>query len=212
MKMKMNLACLLGLGLLAFQANAEQAVVIDAQTLGVPEAPSGAGANTTVAPSDPKAEVNAANKEQLLKGGKMSPRQRAAVARAEIGDANLQTGAAFLLSNRTKPGVVSLPSGVQYKVLRAGKGIMPLEDSVIRCRYKGTLTDGTIIDKSDTKKPSTLLVTGLLAGMKEAVKLMPIGSKWEIFIPPQLAYGAIGYRGVGPNAVLIYQMEILGIK
>jgi FKBP-type peptidyl-prolyl cis-trans isomerase FklB len=210
--MKMKTVCLLGFCLFALQANAEQSVVIDSQSVGEPAAPSGNGASTGAAPADANVETNAANKEQFLKGGKMSPRERAAVAKAEIGNANIQIGADFLASNKAKPGVVSLPSGVQYKVLRAGKGNMPTEESVIRCRYKGTLIDGTTIDKSDTKKPASLNVKGLLAGLKEAVKLMPTGSKWEIVIPPQLAYGAIGNRGVGPNAVLVYEMEILGIK
>lgn len=209
--MKMKLVCLLCLSLLALQANAEQSVVIDTQSVG--GSPAAAKADATAAvPTDPKAEANATNKEQFLKGGKMSPREKAAVAKAEIGNANIQAGADFLASNKAKPGVVSLPSGMQYKVLRAGKGKMPTEESVVRCRYKGRLIDGTTIDKSDAKKPSSLNVTGLLAGLKEAVKLMPAGSKWEIVIPPQLAYGAIGNRGVGPNAVLIYEMEILGIK
>jgi FKBP-type peptidyl-prolyl cis-trans isomerase len=209
--MKMKFVSLLGICLLALQANAEQSVVIDSQSLGESPAASKAEASTAV-PTDSKAEANAANKEQFLKGGKMSPREKAAVARAEIGNANIQIGADFLASNKAKPGVVSLPSGVQYKVLRAGKGNKPTEESVVRCRYKGMLIDGTTIDKSDTKKLASLNVKGLLAGLKEAVKLMPTGSKWEIVIPPQLAYGAIGNRGVGPNAVLVYEMEILGIK
>jgi FKBP-type peptidyl-prolyl cis-trans isomerase FklB len=209
--MKLKSVCLLGLCLFALQVNAEQSVVIDSQSVGEPATASKAEANAA-ATTDARAEANAANKEQFLKGGKMSPRERAAVAKAEIGNANIQAGSDFLSSNNAKAGVVSLPSGVQYRILRAGKGKTPTEDSVIRCRYKGTLIDGTAIDKSDSKKPSSLHVNGLLAGLKEAVKLMPTGSKWEIVIPPQLAYGAIGNRGVGPNAVLIYEMEILGIK
>jgi FKBP-type peptidyl-prolyl cis-trans isomerase FklB len=162
---------------------------------------------------DPKAEANAANKEQLLKGGKMSPRQKAALARGELAESNKGAGDAFLASNGAKPGVVSLPSGLQYKILHAGKGKKPTESSTIRYRYKGTLIDGSVIDKSaENNKPSTINVGGLLAGLKEAAMLMPSGSKWQIVIPPQLAYGASGYRGAGPNAVLVYEMEILGIK
>jgi FKBP-type peptidyl-prolyl cis-trans isomerase len=101
---------------------------------------------------------------------------------------------------------------VQYKIMRAGQGKKPAEDSVVRCRFKGKLVDGSIIDKSDNKKPSSMHVSGLVEGLKEAVKLMPAGSKWEIVVPPQLAYGTFGNRGVGPNAVLVYEMEILGIK
>jgi FKBP-type peptidyl-prolyl cis-trans isomerase FklB len=192
------------------QASADEPVVIDAQTLGVPQ--TSAASPNAAAPADATAAANAANKEQFIKGGRVSPRERAALAKAEIAETNKQAGADFLAQNKAKPGVVSLPSGVQYKVLRAGKGKQPTEDSQVRCRYKGMLTDGSTIDKTDAKTPSTMHVAGFLPGLKEAVKLMPAGSKWEIVIPPQLAYGPIGNRGVGPNAVLIYEMEILGIK
>jgi FKBP-type peptidyl-prolyl cis-trans isomerase len=211
--MKMKWILLFSLGMFAIQANADQPVVIDSQSIG--EAPaqaaSPAGANTA-GQTDPQAEANAANKEQFLKGGKMSPRERAAVAKAEMADTNKQAGDNFLANNKSKQGVVSLPSGLQYKILRAGQGRKPTENSQIRCRYKGTLVDGTVIDKSDDKKPISIRVEGLLAGLKDAVMLMPTGSKWEIVIPPQLAYGTFGNRGIGPNAVLIYQMEILGVK
>jgi FKBP-type peptidyl-prolyl cis-trans isomerase len=211
MNMNMKWTLLFGLWIFGFQAHAEQPVVIDAQTIGAQPAAGSAGVSVA-APSDSKAEANEANKQQFLKGGKMSPRERAAVAKAEIAESNKQTGADFLEAYKSKPGVISLPSGVQYKILRAGKGKQPTEESQVRCRYKGTLIDGSTIDKTDSKKPSTMRVAGFLAGLKEAVKLMPTGSKWEIVIPPQLAYGALGNRGVGPNAVLIYEMEILGVK
>ena len=210
MKMKWMLFLFVALGVQA-QSHAEEAVVIDAQAVGVSPEAKKDNANPA-ANADANAETNAANKQQFLRGGKMSPRERAAVARAEIANSNLQAGADFLAAYKAKPGVVVLPSGVQYKVLRAGKGKTPTENNVIRCRYKGTLIDGMTIDKTDAKKPSTLRVAGFVQGLKEAIKLMPTGSKWEIVIPPQQAYGAQGYRGVGPNAVLVYEMEVLGIK
>ena len=210
--MKIKWILLLGVSLLGFQVMADQPVVIDAQSIGDAPAASNSGASVPMPQSDPQAEANAANKEQFLKGGKMSPRERAAVAKAETAESNRVAGDNFLATNQGKPGVVSLPSGVQYKVLRAGKGKKPTAENMVRCRYKGTLTDGSIIDKSDDKKPVSMLVGGFLAGLKEAVMLMPTGSKWEIVIPPQLAYGPFGNRGVGPNAVLIYDMEILGVK
>jgi len=207
--MKMQWIVLFSLGMFALQANAEQAVVIDAQSIG--EAPAKTDANAP-AQADAQTEANEANKEQVLKGGKISPRERAALARAQMADNNKQAGDSFLETNKARPGVVTLPSGVQYKILRAGKGMKPTENNFVRCRYKGTLIDGSIIDKSDEKRPVSMHVAGFLAGLKEAVMLMPTGSKWEIVIPPQLAYGAFGNRGVGPNAVLIYDMEILGVK
>ena len=204
---------LLSLCLFGAQAGAEEAVIIDEQTLGMQQQGAAAKAGTNAAaPADPNAEANAANKEQFIKGGRVSARERAALAKAEIAETNKKAGTDFLLQNKAKPGVVSLPSGVQYKVLRASKGKQPTEDSQIRCRYKGMLIDGSTVDMTDAKKPSTMHVAGFLPGLKEAVKLMPAGSKWEIAIPPQLAYGAAGNRGVGPNAVLVYEMEILGIK
>jgi FKBP-type peptidyl-prolyl cis-trans isomerase len=209
--MKMKWILLFSLWSIALQVSAEEPVVIDNQSIGEQPADSKADVNT-VAPSDPQAEANAANKEQFLKGGKMSPRERAAVAKAAMADTNKQEGDSFLETNKTKQGVTTLPSGVQYKILRAGNGKRPTEDSMVRCRYKGTLIDGSTIDKTDDKKPSVMHVAGFLPGLKEAVKLMPTGSKWEIVVPPQLAYGAFGNRGIGPNAVLIYEMEILGIK
>lgn len=209
--MKIKLVLLVTFCLLGLQAVAEESVVIDTQSVGEPSASVKAGAS--VSQSDPQAEANAANKEQLLKGGRMSPRQKAALARGEMADTNKVDGDAFLVSNSAKPGVVSLPSGLQYKILHAGSGNKPTVNSMIRCRYKGRLTDGTIIDSSaENNKPATMRVGGLLAGLKEAVLQMPIGSKWQIVIPPSLAYGASGYRGVGPNAVVVYEMEILGIK
>jgi FKBP-type peptidyl-prolyl cis-trans isomerase len=194
------------------QAHAEQAVVIDTQSIGTQPAATKGEANVAAPTADPQADANAANRERVLKGGKLSPREKREVAKAAVADSNLQAGASFLEANRIKPGVVSLPSGVQYKILRAGKGKKPTETSLVRCRYKGKLIDGSTIDKTDDKKPSTMDVSGFLAGLKEAVQLMATGSKWEVVIPPQLAYGAIGNRGVGPNAVLIYEVEILGVK
>lgn len=179
---------LLYLGFFAIQATAEPAV------------------------QDGQAEANAARKEQLLKGGKMSIRQKAELAKAAVAEQNNQAGGGYLAANQTKPGVITLPSGVQYKVLKAGTGKKPTENNMVRCRYQGTLTDGSTFDKVEDKNPAPMKVSGLLSGLKEAVKLMPVGSKWEVVIPPQLAYGAQGNHNVGPNAVLIYVIEILGIK
>jgi len=210
--MKMKLVLLFSFCLFGLQAIAEESVVIDIQTVGEPPADAKAGASTATQ-ADPQNEANAVNKEQLLKGGKMSPRQKAALAKGEMADTNKEAGNAFLANNSAKPGVVALPSGLQYKIIHAGQGNKPTENNMVRCRYKGRLTDGTIIDSSaENNKPATIRVGGLLAGLKEAVLQMPIGSKWQIVIPPSLAYGASGYHGVGPNAVVVYEMEILGIK
>lgn len=208
--MKKNWILLCGLCLFALTANAEEAAVIDAQSLGQTQPAGSAGAGGA---ADATAQANAENRERVLKGGKLSRREQREVHRAALAETNLQAGTDFLAANQAKPGVVTLASGVQYKILKAGKGNKkPTDASTIRCRYKARLIDGSTIGKTDGKKPSTLNVAGFVPGLKEAVTMMPTGSKWEIVIPPQLAYGASGYHGVGANAVVIYEMEIVGIK
>jgi FKBP-type peptidyl-prolyl cis-trans isomerase FklB len=161
-------------------------------------------------PAAGQAQAGAANKEEALKGGKISPRQRAELAKAATAEQGSPAAATFMAANKAKPGVVALPSGVQYKVLTAGSGQRPVEASTVRVRYQGTLSDGSRFDQVDDKTP--LRVAGLVPGLNEAVKLMPVGAKWEVVVPPQLGYGAQGYRGVGPNAALIYVIEIVGVN
>ena len=153
----------------------------------------------------------AANKAQLLKGGRMSPRQQAEMAKAAVADTNQQSGADYLAANRAKSGVITLASGVQYKILTAGSGKRAAEQSSVRVRYQATLTDGMAFDKVDDKTATVMRVAGFVPGLKEAVKLMPAGSKWEVVIPPQLGYGPKGTHAVGPDAVLIYVIEILAV-
>jgi FKBP-type peptidyl-prolyl cis-trans isomerase FklB len=174
----------------------------------------GAQASAQQALSDADAQANLANKELLLRGGKISPRQRAELLRAEKAaqaEPNQQASASFLAANKMKAGFVTLPSGVQYKVLKAGTGKRPTLADTVRCRYQGTLMDGTGFDRADEKTPAVLKVAGLLPGLQEALLRMPVGSKWEVVVPPALGYGAKGYHAVGPNATLIYVIELAGI-
>jgi len=143
---------------------------------------------------------------------KMSPRQRQAMAKIELADENIKNGEAFQADFKTKPGVVALPSGVQYKILKAGKGKKPAADSLVECRYRGTLIDGAVFESTDARRAMSVYVSTFLPGLKEAVMLMPAGSKWQIVVPPKLAYRELGNRGVGPNATLIYEMELLAVK
>jgi FKBP-type peptidyl-prolyl cis-trans isomerase FklB len=215
MMTRTNWIVLLALSVFGFHANAEQAVVIDAQAIGEPAAataPEAKAAKHPAAQAGSEISQADANKERVLKAHKLSPRQRTAVAKAKLADSNVQDGETFLATNKDKPGVVSLPSGVQYKIIRAGKGKKPTDTSEVSCRYTGKLIDGTSFESTDAKKPSWLAVSGFVPGLKEAVKLMSNGAKWEIVVPPKLAYGAQGNRGVGPNAVVIYTMEIGGVK
>jgi FKBP-type peptidyl-prolyl cis-trans isomerase FklB len=126
---------------------------------------------------------------------------------------NRLKGVAFLAENKAKDGVFSLPSGVQYKTLKTGDGKKPTDSDTIECHYRGTLLDGTEFDGTNPGKPATLKVAQLIPGWKEAVKLMPVGSTWQLFIPSQLAYGERGVgRDIGPNETLIFEVELLAIK
>lgn len=128
---------------------------------------------------------------------------------------NKQAGEAFLAVNQKTDGVVVLPSGLQYKILKAGDGKIPTDADTVECHYRGTLINGTEFYNTHTAgKPATLKVQGgVIAGWNEALKLMPVGSKWQLFVPPQLAYGERGAGTlIGPNETLIYEVELLAIK
>jgi len=131
----------------------------------------------------------------------------------EEGEANKKTGEAFLAANKSKEGVVTLPSGLQYKILKAGTGPKPTANDSVVCNYKGTLIDGKEFDSSYKRgQPATFPVTGVIKGWTEALQLMPVGSKWELFIPPDLAYGERGAGGdIGPDSTLIFEVELLSI-
>lgn len=132
----------------------------------------------------------------------------------EEGEANQKAGAAFLAANKTKPGVVVLPSGLQYKIITEGKGPKPTATDTVVCNYKGTLLDGTEFDSSYKRgKPAEFPVGQVIKGWTEALQLMPVGSKWDLYIPSDLAYGERGAGGViGPNATLTFEVELLSIK
>ncbi|HLW87494.1 MAG TPA: FKBP-type peptidyl-prolyl cis-trans isomerase [Terriglobales bacterium] len=132
----------------------------------------------------------------------------------QAGEANKKEGAAFLAANKTKPGVVTLPSGLQYKIIQAGTGPKPAATDTVSVNYRGTLINGTEFDSSYKRgQPATFTVNGVIKGWTEALQLMPTGSKWQLFIPADLAYGE---RGAGaditPNATLIFEVELMSIK
>ena len=127
---------------------------------------------------------------------------------------NKKEGEAFLAANKTKEGVVTLPSGLQYKILKAGTGPKPTASDTVVCNYRGTLINGTEFDSSYKRgEPATFPVGGVIKGWTEALQLMPVGSKWQLFIPPDMAYGTRGAGGdIGPNATLIFEVELLSIQ
>lgn len=137
-------------------------------------------------------------------------------AKQEMAEKNRKEGEAFLKANKNKPGVVTTASGLQYKVIKAGDGKKPTAEDSVTCRYRGTLLDGTEFDSSDRMggMPVTFSVKdSILPGWTEVLKLMPAGSKWQVFMPAALGYGEKGAaREVGPNAVLLYDIELVAVN
>jgi FKBP-type peptidyl-prolyl cis-trans isomerase len=139
--------------------------------------------------------------------------QRQNQERAKQADGNKKSGDAFLVDNGKRDGVVTLPSGLQYKIVKAGEGKKPTDADTVMCNYRGTLIDGTEFDKSQAGQPATFQVGGVIPGFREALKLMPVGSTWQFFIPANLAYGERGAGNViGPNTTLIFEVELVSIK
>lgn len=128
-------------------------------------------------------------------------------------DLNRKAGEEFLAINKEKPGVVTLPSGLQYEILKQGEGRKPVATDQVKCHYHGMLIDGTVFDSSvQRNSPATFGVTQVIPGWVEALQLMPVGSKWKLFIPSNLAYGEAGAgQSIEPNSTLIFEVEILDI-
>lgn len=132
----------------------------------------------------------------------------------EASAANLKAGEDFLTANKERPGVVELPSGLQYEILTEGSGEKPTAFNNVTCHYHGTLIDGTVFDSSVKRgQPATFPLNMVIKGWTEGLQLMPVGSKWRFFIPPQLAYGDRQVSAqIGPNSTLIFDVELLGIN
>jgi len=126
---------------------------------------------------------------------------------------NRQAGDAFLAANKSKPGVYALPDGLQYKILTQGTGPKPTSTDSVTVNYRGNLIDGKEFDSSYKRgKPATFPVNGVIKGWTEALQMMPVGSKWELYIPPDLAYGDRGAASdIGPGATLTFEVELLSI-
>jgi FKBP-type peptidyl-prolyl cis-trans isomerase FklB len=164
-----------------------------------------AGGKTLLTEDQAKAALTEVQNEMLKK---QQEQMQAA------GEANKKEGEAFLAANKGKDGVVTLPSGLQYKVLTQGTGPKPAAADTVVCNYRGTLINGTEFDSSYKRgQPATFPVSGVIKGWTEALPLMSVGSKWQLFIPAELAYGerAPGPE-IGPNATLIFEVELLSIQ
>jgi FKBP-type peptidyl-prolyl cis-trans isomerase FklB len=140
--------------------------------------------------------------------------RKQAQAASIAGEENKKAGEAFLAQNKSKEGVVTLPSGLQYKILKAGDGKKPAASDTVECNYRGTLINGNEFDSSYKRgQPATFGVSQVIPGWQEALQLMSVGSKWQLFVPAELAYGERGAgREIGPNAALIFEVELLAIK
>ena len=131
-----------------------------------------------------------------------------------VAERNKKEGEVFLAANKDKPGVVTLPSGLQYIVVKPGAGRKPKPTDTVVTHYRGTLIDGKVFDSSyDRGEPISFPVNGVIAGWTEALQLMPEGAKWQLFVPSQLAYGERGAGpDIGPNATLIFDVELIQVK
>ena len=131
-----------------------------------------------------------------------------------IGDKNLKEGEAFLTENKKKDGVVTTASGLQYKIVRQGTGPKPSATQTVTVHFRGTLIDGTEFYSTIKRgQPETFQITGVMKGWTEALQLMPVGSQWTLYIPPNLAYGERGSGGViGANATLVFEVELMSAK
>lgn len=126
---------------------------------------------------------------------------------------NINDGKAYREKNKKTKGVVELKSGVQYRVLKQGNGKKPSPTDTVVVHYKGTLVDGKVFDSSyERKQPLTIAVNGVIPGWQEILPMMPTGSKWNVVIPPEKAYGPRGSGAIGPNATLVFDIELISIK
>jgi FKBP-type peptidyl-prolyl cis-trans isomerase FklB len=140
-------------------------------------------------------------------------RQKQQAKMQEAGAANKKEGETYLAANKAKDGVVTLPSGLQYKILKEGTGPKPTAGDSVVCNYRGTLIDGKEFDSSYKRgQPATFPVGGVIKGWTEALQLMPVGSKWQLFVPSDLAYGDHGPSAdIGPDSTLIFEVELISI-
>lgn len=225
--MKINWVVALALLIGAAQANAQQGAVLKDQkdkvsyTIGV-----NIGNNLKKQGIDINPELIARGLKDAVTGTKtlLTDAEMAEVMAAfqkvqqqqisDLAAKNQKEGAAFLAANKTKEGVKTLPSGLQYKVIKAGTGAKPKVGDTVKANYKGSLIDGSVFDSSEQHGgPATFQVDRVIKGWTEALQLMEVGSKWQLFIPSELAYQETGAGEViGPNATLIFDVELVSIE
>ena len=229
--MKWMLPAAVGLALIGCQGNAQEKPKLETQ---MDKVSYSIGLDIGKSFKQQSMELNAAALSQGIKDGLagaaqmmtdeemqtcMETFQKEMMAKSEIeskgvGDKNKVEGEAFLAANKTKEGVQTTASGLQYKVLTAGSGAKPTATQTVTVHYEGKLIDGKVFDSSYKRgEPISFPVNGVIQGWQEALQLMPVGSTWELYIPGDLAYGQRGAGAdIGPNAVLIFKVELIGCK
>ncbi|MGO9614651.1 MAG: FKBP-type peptidyl-prolyl cis-trans isomerase [Dissulfurispiraceae bacterium] len=229
--MRLLIATVLGIGLLAGQVHAEEKNVLQTQkdklsySLGVDM-----GNNFKRLSIDIDPDIFAVGLKDTFSGGKslmtadevretIAAFQKDLMAKQaerarDLSEKNRKVGETFLAENKTKEGVITLPSGLQYKIIKEGSGATPKKTDTVTVDYRGTLIDGTEFDSSYARhQPAVFKLDQVIPGWKEALQLMKVGSKWQVFIPSKLAYGERGAgKDIGPNATLIFDIELLAIK
>ena len=163
------------------------------------------GAESKLNPEEVQAAMMALQQEM---------QSRQAAGKGAMAEANKQEGEAFLAQNKTREGITTLPSGLQYMVLQEGNGASPGPTDKVTTHYHGTLIDGTVFDSSyERGQPATFPVNGVISGWTEALQRMQEGAKWRLFLPANLAYGAQGAgEDIGPNATLIFDVELISVN
>lgn len=158
--------------------------------------------------------IPAEKAQVIMKAFSTRMRDKQTVVAKESGDKNKGAGAAFLKENGVKPGVITTASGLQYSVITEGKGPIPSDSARVKVHYKGTLIDGKEFDSSYKRgEPAVFPINGVIKGWTEVLKLMKVGSKYNVVIPSELGYGERGAGAdIGPNATLIFEVELLGIE
>jgi FKBP-type peptidyl-prolyl cis-trans isomerase FkpA len=169
-------------------------------------------ANTLVASMKDASEGKSQMTPEEIQKAMMKLQESAMKKQQEEGEANKKKSTEFLEKNKTAEGVKTTASGLQYIVEKEGTGPIPKKEDNVKCHYTGTLIDGTKFDSSvDRGQPAEFPVGGVIPGWTEALQLMKVGSKYKLFIPPELAYGPSGRPGIPPNSALIFEVELLEI-
>jgi FKBP-type peptidyl-prolyl cis-trans isomerase FkpA/FKBP-type peptidyl-prolyl cis-trans isomerase FklB len=169
-------------------------------------------AKTLAASLDDAAKGKSEMKDEDIQKAMMKLQEMAMKKQAEEGEANKKKATEFLEKNKSAAGVKTTASGLQYQVIKEGDGPTPKKEDSVKCHYTGTLIDGTKFDSSvDRGQPAEFPVSGVIPGWTEALQLMKVGSKYKLFIPPELAYGPAGRPGIPPNSALVFEVELLEI-